>query len=781
MIVVVAIWIISTSIVTQITTWFMEQAIFEGSISGQDYRWVVILAFGLSQLFPALFAYFMIKNEQMKNLGLTWGLAGFFVMLTSPFRLIPITESLILLTAQLILLSGFLLLLGFVRKSLPGSGFLMNNFREDKGWRLTFTLVGLAGIPWVLYGALGSPVDTIMGLIIGVLLGWLSSYLVLVLAIPYQDQSAISSGYLLPALVTFLLSLIMVTGISQNGNQWLLSFTVPIFSIIYVFLSRFGTPANSPYNRISPALFMGVITAWTLVWFDADELMLVIASSPGELFTWASRAVGWTALIALVLSVLLLIFRSKIELLSTFKNPIRWASILTWIGLAAIYFFGNQVGFHGERLFVIFKEQADLKKAYQIENYEERRRYVYNELIQTANQSQAEITSQLDRFRISYTAYYLVNSMEVNGGPLIRLWLNTRPDVERVLASPVLRPLPEMIPAVSGNASKPDGLLWNLELIGADEVWEQGYRGQGIVIGHSDSGVEVEHPELAYSYRGSNGDNNYNWYDPWYSSVSPVDIGGHGTHTLGTIVGKDVGIAPEAKWIGCVNLARNLGNPAFYLDCMQFMLAPFPVGGNPFMDGKPELGAHILNNSWGCPETEGCEPDSLFDAVEALRSAGIFVVASAGNSGNGTCATVKDPLALYDAVYSVGAITQGGDLAPFSSIGPVLVDASNRTKPDIVGPGVDILSAYPNNTYQTASGTSMAGPHVAGAVALLWSAKPDLIGDINKTEEILNQSASQYSGTYPGCVDSQQVPNNAVGYGVINAIEAVNFALQESK
>ncbi len=781
LIVLVAIWIISTSIVTQITTWFIEQAIFEGSISGQDYRWAIVLAFGFSQLFPALLIYFLVKNEQMKYLVIAWGLAGFFVVLTSSSRFFLITESLALQIAQVFLFSGFLLLLKFLRKPQSGSGLTTNSLWEDKGWVLTLTMAGLAGIPWVLFGALGSPVDTILALVVGVLFGCIFTQLVLEFAIPNQDQGVYSSGYLLPPLVAFLVSLIMITGIGQNGNQWLLSFTVPFFSILFIFLSRYGITANSPYNRIPPALFIGLLTAWTLVWFDADELMLVIASSPGELFAWALRAVGWTVIIALILSIILLIFRSKVESLLTSQKSTRWVAILTWVGLVAIYFFGDQVGFHGERLFVIFKEQADLYQAYQIENYNERRQYVYNELIQTANQSQMELTGKLDRLRISHTSYYLVNSMEVDGGPLVRLWLSTRPDVDTVLANPILRPLPEMIPAVSGSASKPEGLLWNLELIGADQVWQQGYRGQGIVIGQSDSGVQMGHPELANSYRGSNGDNNYNWYDPWYASGAPVDIGGHGTHTLGTIVGKDVGIAPEAKWIGCVNLARNLGNPAFYLDCMQFMLAPFPIGGDPFMDGKPELGAHIMNNSWGCPETEGCEPDSLSDAVEALRSAGIFVVASAGNSGNGTCGTVKDPIALYDSVYSVGAITQAGDLAPFSSIGPVLVDGSNNTKPDITAPGVDILSAYPNNTYQTASGTSMAGPHVAGVVALLWSGKPDLIGDINKTEEILNRSASQYSGTYPGCVDSQQVPNNAVGYGVVNAIEALNIAIKGSE
>ena len=82
-----------------------------------------------------------------------------------------------------------------------------------------------------------------------------------------------------------------------------------------------------------------------------------------------------------------------------------------------------------------------------------------------------------------------------------------------------------------------------------------------------------------------------------------------------------------------MNLGRNLGNPAYYLDCMQFMLAPYPQRGNPLTDGDPARAAHVLNNSWGCPPIEGCDAAALGPAVRALRAAGIFVVASAGNEG----------------------------------------------------------------------------------------------------------------------------------------------------
>jgi subtilisin family serine protease len=339
-------------------------------------------------------------------------------------------------------------------------------------------------------------------------------------------------------------------------------------------------------------------------------------------------------------------------------------------------------------------------------------------------------------------------------------------------------------------------------------VWEElGVRGAGIVIGQSDSGADWEHEEIRDAYRGQAGQHGSNWLDPWNATPAPVDANGHGTHTLGSVLGNRTGVAPDATWFACANLYRNLGNPALYLDCMQFMLAPYPQGGDPFTDGDPRLAAHVLNNSWGCPQAyEGCDATSLEPAVEALRAAGLFVVASAGNEGPG-CSTLADAPAIYDSVLSVGAIDQDGDLAPFSSRGPVMEDGSGRTKPNIVAPGVGVLSSYPGNTYEVSSGTSMAGPHIAGVVALMWSANPGLIGDIEATEAILLGTTRPFTGSLeatmldmmtelegrpdaargggmtdmPGYVCGRGLevtPNDYVGYGVVDAYAAVQMALE---
>jgi subtilisin family serine protease len=108
----------------------------------------------------------------------------------------------------------------------------------------------------------------------------------------------------------------------------------------------------------------------------------------------------------------------------------------------------------------------------------------------------------------------------------------------------------------------------------------------------------------------------------------------------------------------------------------------------------------------------------------------------------------------------------------------VTVDGSNRVKPDILAPGVNIWSALPGKSYGANDGTSMAGPHVAGVVALMWSAQPRLIGDIDRTEQILRDTARDYEGAAGGCGDENALPNNVAGYGVVDAYAAVEAALE---
>lgn len=103
--------------------------------------------------------------------------------------------------------------------------------------------------------------------------------------------------------------------------------------------------------------------------------------------------------------------------------------------------------------------------------------------MQQAESSQANLRQTLDRFGVGYTPYYLVNAIEVQGGLFLRLWLATRPEVDRALPSPALRPLLEPEPMATGSAERPEMPQWNLTQIGADQVWQAfGVTGEGVII-----------------------------------------------------------------------------------------------------------------------------------------------------------------------------------------------------------------------------------------------------------------------------------------------------------
>jgi subtilisin family serine protease len=246
---------------------------------------------------------------------------------------------------------------------------------------------------------------------------------------------------------------------------------------------------------------------------------------------------------------------------------------------------------------------------------------------------------------------------------------------------------------------------------------------------------------------------------------------------MGTVVGDDggtnqIGVAPGAEWIGCRNMEEGWGTPATYIECFEFFLAPYPIGGDPFTEGEPSLAPDVINNSWACPPQEGCEADTLQAAVENVRAAGIMVAISAGNTG-ATCSSLRNPAGIYDAAFSVGATDSSDNIAYFSARGPVTVDGSGRLKPDISAPGVSVRSSFPGAGYGRLSGTSMAAPHVAGAAALLWSAAPQLVGDVDTTEEILNRAARPQTTT-EGCGGdgADDVPNNVYGWGILDALAA---------
>lgn len=265
-----------------------------------------------------------------------------------------------------------------------------------------------------------------------------------------------------------------------------------------------------------------------------------------------------------------------------------------------------------------------------------------------------------------------------------------------------------------------------------------------------------------------------------YNSPEPCDDNGHGTHTMGTMVGLEgtnqVGMAPKARWIGCRNMDHGWGSPATYAECFQWFIAPTRIDGS---EPDPTLAPDVINNSWSCPIEEGCtDPNVLKGVVEAVRAAGILTVQSAGNEGS-ECETISDPAAIYAASLTVGATDSADAIASFSSRGPVTRDGSNRLKPEVVAPGVSVRSSLPGSGYGFKSGTSMAAPHVAGLAALMISARPYLQGKVPSLEEIIRMTAVSRTTTQScGGVPGSQIPNNTYGWGRIDAWQAVQAVLE---
>ena len=442
--------------------------------------------------------------------------------------------------------------------------------------------------------------------------------------------------------------------------------------------------------------------------------------------------------------------------------------------------------------FVVLADQADLSRASALQTKGEKGRYVYNTLLNKSQVTQKPILRWLRDRGLERRSFYIVNAILVKGTRAIAEALAARPDVARIEGNPLIHNnLPQLSSAVEAPPylQRAETIEPGIVYTHAPDVWALGFTGQEIVVGSADSGVRWTHDALKPHYRGwdgQNADHNYNWHDSIHDSVGnpcgndspfPCDDGsgfGHGSHTTGTMIGDDgmgnqIGMAPGAKWIGCRNMDQAIGTPARYIECMEWFLAPYPIGGG---QGDPSKAPDITNNSWYCPPSEGCSPDTLQAAVEAQAAAGIMMVVSAGNDGS-NCSTIFYPPAIYDITYSVGALVTGTDIiADFSSRGPVTIDGSGRIKPDITASGTSVRSATNDcdSCYAVGTGTSMAAPHIAGAMALLWSAIPSLKNQIDASRTALNNAAHFISSTQ--CGDAGP-PNNVYGWGRVDIFAAV--------
>jgi hypothetical protein len=433
---------------------------------------------------------------------------------------------------------------------------------------------------------------------------------------------------------------------------------------------------------------------------------------------------------------------------------------------------------------VRFNEQVDLSAAYAMD-WDARGDFVYNSLRDTAASSQVNAKAILDAGGMKYQSFIAGNDLYVWSGTLVLAnQLAGLPEVYFIRATRIYNLDPVTVDKPFENITWAGDLLatkaqtsvggstdaitdWGIIDSKADQFWTAfGVQGDGITVANIDTGVQYTHPALDQAY-GCPGDpgNQACWRDP--SNVCgglPCDLQGHGTHTMGTMVADDdpsltyiAGMAPNAQWIACLGCDSGNGCSDFALNtCADWILAP---GGDPA--NRPD----VVNNSWG-----GGGGDTWYLAkVNAWVAGGVFPAFSAGNSTG--CGSLGSP---GDYQQSFGTTGHNINRVHSFAQGPSPFGHDPYTKPNITGPAVSICSSIPGNGWSCGySGTSMASPHSAGAVALLWSCNPALRGQIYPTFEALQNGADAPNPANPGCgVPPDGEGTYEDGYGYLNILQS---------
>lgn len=459
----------------------------------------------------------------------------------------------------------------------------------------------------------------------------------------------------------------------------------------------------------------------------------------------------------------------------------------------------------GANMLVYFDRRADLSAAFGMD-WQERGHYVQQQLQAVAEESQRELRAYLDQQGVDYQAFWVDNVVQIRNGSRTLLDTLTRrtafTGVREIKGEPDVR-LIEPEHAEEDRLPRLAAAISNIEHVNAPGVWDLGFTGRGITVASIDTGARHTHEALVHQYRGTTGpgqyDHNYNWWSPYTQSPIPTDPHNHGSHTIGTMAGdggsdRRVGMAPGAKWMACQGFNPSSTASALF-ECGQFMLAPWNLAHqNPDPNRRP----HVINNSWtDCNR----QVDTWYEGVvDSWIAAGIVPVFSNGNASNCNYSrppglnTVGNP-ARYGKVLSIGSTgADNGLYAAHSNWGPTDYPTAGlpnypdhqgfpSIKPNIVAPGVSILSAGKDSDdhYYLSSGTSMSAPHVAGLVALMWEAAPCLVGDYASTGTIIMKTARPvpYASGGTPAPGPGNVPNYATGWGEIDALAAVNAAMQK--
>ncbi|CAG7671707.1 unnamed protein product [Allacma fusca] len=308
---------------------------------------------------------------------------------------------------------------------------------------------------------------------------------------------------------------------------------------------------------------------------------------------------------------------------------------------------------------------------------------------------------------------------------------------------------------------------WAVWKIQAPEVWEMGYDGQGVVVGIIDSGISLTHDVVYDSFIGTD---EYGWFDPNKMGEVPRDITGHGTVCLGHMTGKyGMGVAPSAKWMACNCVDDGWRyREDWVLECFQFMLCPTDHMGN---NKNCSRAPRVISNSYNTVPGESGE--FFREITKVLVETDIHYVFSIGNFGS-FCNSTGSP-GNFEEFIGVGLTTIYDEYQTLSSAGP---DPTGKLiKPDICAPADMVMSAhyeFGNDFIDIATGTSLSTPIVGGVIALMVQKNSKLSQkDVKKI--LFNSTTLAVIDEPKICGDTpdDQIPNNRIGWGVVNALKAI--------
>ncbi|KAF0719850.1 Aste57867_740 [Aphanomyces stellatus] len=421
----------------------------------------------------------------------------------------------------------------------------------------------------------------------------------------------------------------------------------------------------------------------------------------------------------------------------------------------------RQLELNGASNVVFYFKSADPELLASAESALDRRTTLYNGLAEQSKKSQEIVGSILgERAQSTQPEFFLVDNTFQPKAALTAAQIQKLADHPAVdaVTFPVIAELFPAAAVAAGNATA----QWGVDKIAAPAAWAKGFSGKGVVVANIDTGVRFTHDAVKANWRKE-----FGWFDPIGNSPTPVDTHGHGSHTMGSIAGQNgVGVAPDAQWVACVGCSTAGCPQAALSGCAEWLLCPKDAAGKPDCKKAP----HVINNSWGSNDGQAnwFEP-----AIKSWRAAGIVPVFSNGNNGRTGCGTVGSP-GVSAQVIGVGATDSKDALADFSSRGPTF---DKRIKPDVSAPGKAVMSIdfKSDSALVAMSGTSMAAPHVTGAVAVYLSAFPkatfdDVLAAFTKTADTEGLTVENKNC---GGVSDAQYPNNNYGYGRINVAKAI--------